>query len=99
MPHLRLPASVITTELVHEDDRRPDAGFLIEQAHAVVGRCETHGYGSPLQRLLSELLSAGQRRLRRDRGNEISEAVAEQVHMVAHQAMGRLAVAASDGRQ
>ena len=41
--HLRLPGAPVAGELVHEDERRAGAGFLVMQAHVVAGRGEGHG--------------------------------------------------------
>src|SRR5690554_5179178 len=37
VPHLRLPAPIIATEFVEEDDGRAGAALLVIEIHAVVG--------------------------------------------------------------
>lgn len=43
VPHLRLPAAVVTPKLMHEHDGRAAAGLLEVQLHAVGGGGKGHG--------------------------------------------------------
>jgi hypothetical protein len=40
--HLRLPAAMVGSEFVHEQDRRARSGFLVIQLHVVGRRCVRH---------------------------------------------------------